>query len=109
MAKPRGRVSSAHQRSGRSPRHSRGPSTAPTIQWPWLWEAGRTQTLSLENITDGLVGDSIPQIGQCADDAIKAPGWILGAPWKGTRPQWERDPTRQLPLQPVAIGAADDW
>jgi hypothetical protein len=28
-------------------------------------------------ITNGPVGDSIPQIGQCADDAIIAPGWIL--------------------------------
>jgi hypothetical protein len=65
--------------------------------------------MSLENIADGLIGNAMTQIGQCADDAIIAPGWILGAPWKGTRPQWESNPTRPLPLQPVAIGAADDW
>src|ERR1039457_5562822 len=37
----------------------------------------RPQAVSLENITDGLVGDSMPQIGQCADDVIIAPGWIF--------------------------------
>jgi len=30
---------------------------------------------------------------------------MCGAPWKGAIPQWEGSPTRQLSLQPVAIGA----
>jgi len=38
---------------------------------------GCPQAVSIENITDGLVGDSMPQIGQCADDAVIAPAWIL--------------------------------
>jgi hypothetical protein len=35
------------------------------------------QTVSFQNIADGLVVSVKIKIGQCADDAIIAPGWIL--------------------------------
>ena len=38
---------------------------------------GWTQAVSFQDIADSLVGNMISQIGQCADDAILAPGWIL--------------------------------
>ena len=37
----------------------------------------RTRAVSLENIADGLIGNAMTQIGQCADDAVIAPPWIL--------------------------------
>jgi hypothetical protein len=33
--------------------------------------------VSLQNIADGLVGDLKSEIGQCADDTVVAPAWIL--------------------------------
>jgi len=48
-----------------------GPSSVPFA----LWSA--SQTVPLENIADGLVGNTVTQVGQSPDDAIITPASIL--------------------------------
>lgn len=37
----------------------------------------RAQAMSFENVTDALVGNLMPEVGQGADDAVITPAWIL--------------------------------
>src|SRR5208337_5095290 len=38
---------------------------------------GRAQSLSLQNIADGLIGNVIPQISQGANNAVITPAWVF--------------------------------